>query len=344
MNQPIRRAGVIGAGVMGSGIAAHLANAGVEVILLDIVPPNLTDAEKKDRSARNRFAAGGLEKAVKSKPAAFFHKSNARLVSVGNTEDDLGKMEACDLVIEAVLERLDVKQALFEKLEKICKPGTLIASNTSGLRIHDMVQGRGDSFKKNFLVMHFFNPVRYMKLLELVAGPETSPAAMERVRRFGEDQLGKGIVFGKDTPNFVGNRIGVHAMMTTIHLMLEDDLAPEDVDNITGSPMGHPKSASFRTADLVGLDTFIHVASNCYASLPNDEERKVFEVPAFIKTMAERTRSSSGTRPRRASTRRTRTPSSPSTPRPSTTARRAATKPSSRSPRRSRRSRTRRRA
>ncbi|MGZ3417714.1 MAG: 3-hydroxyacyl-CoA dehydrogenase/enoyl-CoA hydratase family protein [Polyangiales bacterium] len=288
MNQPIRRAGVIGAGVMGSGIAAHLANAGVEVILLDIVPPNLTDAEKNDRNARNRFAAGGLEKAVKSRPAAFFHKGNARLVSVGNTEDDLGKMESCDLVIEAVLERLDVKQALFTKLEAIVKPGTIIASNTSGLRIHDMVQGRGDTFKKNFLVMHFFNPVRYMKLLELVAGPETSKEALERIHRFGEDQLGKGIVYGKDTPNFVGNRIGVHAMMTTIHLMLEDDLTPEDVDNITGTPMGHPKSASFRTADLVGLDTFVHVASNCYTSLPNDEERKVFEVPAFIKAMVDK--------------------------------------------------------
>lgn len=288
MNQPIRRAGVIGAGVMGSGIAAHLANAGVEVILLDIVPPNLTDAEKKDRSARNRFAAGGLDKAIKSRPAAFFHKSNARLVSVGNTEDDLGKMESCDLVIEAVLERLDVKQALFEKLEKICKPGTIIASNTSGLRIAEMVKGRGDSFRKNFLVMHFFNPVRYMKLLELVAGPETDPQALERVRRFGEDQLGKGIVFGKDTPNFIGNRIGVHAMMSTIHMMIEEGLAPEDVDNITGIPMGHPKSASFRTADMVGLDTFAHVAANCYSSLPNDEEREVFQLPAFIKGMIDK--------------------------------------------------------
>jgi 3-hydroxyacyl-CoA dehydrogenase len=288
MNQPIKRVGVIGAGVMGAGIAAHLANAGVEVILLDIVPPNLTDAEKQDRSARNRFSAGGLEKAVKSRPAAFFHKSNARLVSVGNTEDDLGKMEACDLVIEAVLEKLDVKQALFTKLEKIVKPTTIVASNTSGLRIHDMMQGRSEQFRKNFLVMHFFNPVRYMKLLELVAGPDTDPKTLDRVRRFGEDQLGKGIVFGKDTPNFIGNRIGAHAMMATMHMMLEDGLTPEDVDNITGIPMGHPKSASFRTADLVGLDTFAHVASNCYASLPNDEDRKVFELPAFVKTMVEK--------------------------------------------------------
>jgi len=288
MNQPIRRAGVIGAGVMGSGIAAHLANAGVEVILLDIVPPNLTEAEKNDRAARNRFAAGGLDKALKSRPAAFFHKSNARLVSVGNTEDDLGKMETCDLVIEAVLERLDVKVPLFEKLEKICKPGTIVASNTSGLRIAEMVKGRGEEFRKNFLVMHFFNPVRYMKLLELVAGPDTDPRALERIRRFGEDQLGKGIVFGKDTPNFIGNRIGAHAMMATMHMMLEDGLSPEDVDNITGVPMGHPKSASFRTADMVGLDTFAHVAANCYASLPDDEERDVFQLPAFVKQMTEK--------------------------------------------------------
>jgi 3-hydroxyacyl-CoA dehydrogenase len=288
MNQPIRRAGVIGAGVMGSGIAAHLANAGVEVILLDIVPPSLTDAEKKDRAARNRFSAGGLDKALKSRPAAFFHKSNAKLVTVGNTEDDLGKMEACDLVIEAVLEKLDVKQALFTKLEKIVKPTTIVASNTSGLRIANMMEGRSEQFRKNFLVMHFFNPVRYMKLLELVAGPDTDPKTLERVKKFGEDQLGKGIVFGKDTPNFIGNRIGAHAMMATMHMMLEDGLSPEDVDNITGIPMGHPKSASFRTADLVGLDTFAHVASNCYSSLPNDEDRNVFEIPAFVKAMVEK--------------------------------------------------------
>jgi 3-hydroxyacyl-CoA dehydrogenase len=288
MSKPIRRVGVIGAGVMGSGIAAHLANAGIPVILLDIVPPNLTDAEKSDPKARNRFAAGGLEKALKARPAAFFHKSGSKLVTVGNTDDDLGKLADCDLVVEAILERLDLKQALFTKLEAILKPDAVVASNTSGLRIVDMMQGRGEGFRKRFLVMHFFNPVRYMKLLELVAGPETDPAVFERVRKFGEDALGKGIVVGKDTPNFVGNRIGVHAMMSTIHLMLEEGLTPEDVDAITGAPMAHPKSASFRTADMVGLDTFVHVANNCYASLVDDEERKVFEVPAFIKTMAEK--------------------------------------------------------
>ena len=288
MYKPIRRAGVIGAGVMGSGIAAHFANAGVEVVLLDIVPPNLTEAEKTDRSARNRFAAGGLEKAVKGRPAAFFHTSAARLVTVGNTEDDLGLLASCDLVVEAIIERMDMKRALFEKLEKVVKADCVVASNTSGLQIAAMMEGRGEQFRKNFLVMHFFNPVRYMKLLELVVGPETDPAVFERVRRFGGDSLGKGIVVGKDTPNFVGNRIGIQAMMATIHLMLEDGLSPEDVDAITGPAMGHPKSASFRTADMVGLDTFAHVADNCFSSLPNDPERKTFEVPAFIRAMVEK--------------------------------------------------------
>ncbi|MBK8218081.1 MAG: 3-hydroxyacyl-CoA dehydrogenase/enoyl-CoA hydratase family protein [Myxococcales bacterium] len=288
MNKPIRRACVIGAGVMGQGIAAHFANAGIEVLLLDIVPPDLKDADKAPKAARNAFAAGGLDKALKARPAAFFHKQNARLVSVGNTEDDLAKVSTCDLVIEAVLERIDVKQALLEKLEKLVPPHAIVASNTSGLRIVDMLKGRSDAFKKRFLVMHFFNPVRYMKLLEIVWGPDTDPGVVSFVKKFGEDVLGKGVVFGKDTPNFVGNRIGVHAMMSTIHQMLEDGLTPEDVDNVTGTPMGHPKSASFRTADLVGLDTFAHVADNCFKALENDEDRKIFEVPAFVRTMVEK--------------------------------------------------------
>ena len=288
MTTPIRRAAVIGAGVMGSGIAAHFANAGIEVLLLDIVPPSLTDAEKKDARARNRFAAGGLEKALKARPAAFFHKANARLVSIGNTEDDLAKVASCDLVIEAIIEKLEHKQALFEKLEKVISPTCVVASNTSGLRIVDMLQKRSDSFKKRFLVMHFFNPVRYMKLLELVVGPETDPKVIADIERFGKDVLGKGVVFGKDTPNFVGNRIGAHAMMATIHQMLADGLAPEDVDAITGLAMAHPKSASFRTADLVGLDTFTHVADNCYTSLTSDEDRDVFKVPDYIRAMVEK--------------------------------------------------------
>ena len=286
MAKAIRRVAVLGSGVMGSGIAAHMANAGLEVLLLDIVPKDT--AKDAPKAKRDAIAAGALAATLKARPAAFFHPSSAKLVKVGNLEDDLEKAGQCDLIVEAIIERLDIKRALFDRLEKVVQPHTIVASNTSGLRIHDMVQGRSEQFKKNFLVMHFFNPVRYMKLLELVAGPDTDPAAMERIARFGRDVLGKGIVVGKDTPNFVGNRIGVHSMMTTIHLMLEEGLKPEDVDNITGTPMGHPRSASFGTADLVGLDTFVHVASNCYDALPNDEERKVFEVPSFIRQMVEK--------------------------------------------------------
>ena len=270
---------------MGAGIAAHLANAGLQAVLLDIVPPNLTDKEKSDPKARNKFSAGGLENAKKARPAAFFTKGNAELVEIGNTEDDLDKLKDCDLVIEAIIEKLEAKQALFTKLEKILPEHAIVASNTSGLRIHDMMQGRAEGFKKRFLVMHFFNPVRYMKLLELVVGPDTDPKTADTIAKFGRDVLGKGIVWGKDTPNFVGNRIGTHAMMGGIHQMLKDGLAPEDVDAITGTPMAHPKSASFRTADLVGLDTLLHVADNCYAALEKDEDREVFKTPEYIRNM-----------------------------------------------------------
>ncbi len=273
---------------MGSGIAAHLANAGIPVLLLDIVPPNLTEAEKTQKSARDRFASRGLEGALKAKPAAFFHKSRAALVQTGNLEDDLPRLAECDLIIEAIVEKLEIKRALFERLEPVVKPDCVVASNTSGLRIVDLVAGRSARFAANFLVMHFFNPVRYMKLLELVAGPATSAEQLRRVKVFGEQRLGKGIVLAKDTPNFVGNRIGTHAMLTGIHLMLAEGLAPEDLDAITGLPMGHPKSASFRTADMVGLDTLKHVADNCYAALGADPERETFKLPGFVSTMVER--------------------------------------------------------
>ena len=209
-----KKACVIGAGIMGQGIAAHLANARIPVLLLDIVPPKAEAGEDTASKAfRNKFSKGGLDKAVSAKPALFFSKKDVELVSVGNLEDDLDKVKDCDLVIEVVLERMDVKQQLFAKLDKVMSPGTIITSNTSGLSIAGMTEGRSAEFKKNFLVTHFFNPVRYMKLLELVAGPDTAPDTLETIRRFGEDVLGKGIVIGKDTPNFVGNRIGTHAMI-----------------------------------------------------------------------------------------------------------------------------------
>ncbi|MBT8453596.1 MAG: 3-hydroxyacyl-CoA dehydrogenase/enoyl-CoA hydratase family protein [Deltaproteobacteria bacterium] len=287
MTKPVRRAGVIGAGVMGSGIMAHFANAGVDVVMLDIVPPGLSEAEKKNPAKRNQFAAGGLKGALKAKPAAFFHPSYAKRVTVGNLEDDIELLKGCDLVIEAIIENIDIKRSLFEKLENTLDEGTVVASNTSGLRIADMLQGRGDAFRKNFLVMHFFNPVRYMKLLELVAGEETAPATMERMSVFGQDQLGKGIVIGKDTPNFVGNRIGCYSMSLTMNEMTAAGLTPEDVDAITGPPMGHPKSASFRTADMVGLDTFKHVSDNCYEALVDDPQRDVFKPPHYLVAMVE---------------------------------------------------------
>ena len=288
MAKAIRRVGVIGAGVMGSGIAAHLASAGIEAVLLDIVPPGLADAAQQPRAARSAFAIGGLEKAIKNRPALFMHKSAALLVKTGNLEDDLQLLAGCDLVVEAIPEVLKYKTDLFAKLDGLVPAHCIVASNTSGLAIHDMVKGRSETFRKNFLVMHFFNPVRYMKLLELVVGPETDPAALKRIVDFGENQLGKGVVYGKDTPNFVGNRIGTHAMLGGIHLMLEMGLQPEDVDSLTGVPMGHPKSASFRTADMVGLDTLVHVADNCFNALEGDEDRKVFSMPAFIRAMVEK--------------------------------------------------------
>lgn len=269
---------------MGSAIAAHLAGAGVKTHLLDIVPPNLTDQEKTQPKARNRFADGGLEKALKAKPAAFYDPDAARLVQTGNLEDHLDRLSECDLVIEAIIEDLGIKQKLFEKIAPKLKPDAILASNTSGLSIAKMSGVLPAQLRPQFLVLHFFNPVRYMRLLEIAPGPETRPELVERMARFGE-WLGKGIVYAKDTANFVANRIGVYAMMFTMRAMLEDGLSVEQVDKIVGRPMGRPKSAAFDTADIVGLDTFAHVAKNCEASLPNDEERGVFALPEVVQKL-----------------------------------------------------------
>jgi len=280
MNQPIRRVAVLGAGVMGSGIAAHIANAGIPVLLLDIVPPD-------GKGDRNAFAAGALKKLLKAKPAPLTHPSNLARIAIGNFDDDLAKVADTDLVIEAIIERLDIKRSLFSKLDDIIDDNTIVASNTSGLRIADMLEGRSDGFRQRFLVTHFFNPPRYMKLLELVRGADTSDAVATRVESFGRELLGKGIVYAKDTPNFIANRIGAHSLMATIHQMLESGLTPEDVDQITGVAMGHPKSATFRTSDVVGLDTLAHVVDNCHQVLTDDEDREVFALPQYIRTMIE---------------------------------------------------------
>ena len=288
MARKIERAAVLGAGVMGSGIAAHLANAGVPVLLLDIVPPDLREPEKNDPKARNRFALNGIENALNFKPAPLFYsKRFADLVTPGNFEDDFERLSECDLIIEAVVENLDIKKKLFERVEGVMKWGAIVSSNTSGLSIRAMTEGRGDAFRRNFLVTHFFNPVRFMRLLEIVRGPETEDEAVETWVQFGRDVLGKGIVFGKDTPNFVANRIGVYGLMKVIQLMVEGGYTIEEVDAIFGPPMGRPKSAAFKTCDLVGLDTFAHVTKNCYDSLPDDDERDVFVLPDFVQKMIE---------------------------------------------------------
>jgi 3-hydroxyacyl-CoA dehydrogenase len=287
---PIRRVAVLGAGVMGSGIAAHVANAGYPVLLLDIVPPDLKEGQRSVRAARDRIATTALANLGKSRPAALFAPSHARLISVGNLEDDLAAAAQCDLVIEAVVERLDIKRALYARLEPLLGPDAILASNTSGLRIADLLTGRSEGFRQRFLITHFFNPPRYMKLLELVAGPDTDPAVFARAERFGREALGKGIVRAKDTPNFIANRIGAHAMMTAIHVMLERKLAPEDIDALTGEAMGHPKSATFRTGDVVGLDTLAHVVDNCHQVLTSDEEREVFALPSYVRAMLEQKR------------------------------------------------------
>ncbi len=281
MAERIQTAGVIGAGVMGSAIAAHFAGAGIRTHLLDIVPPNLKPDETTDPRARNRFADGGLEKALKAKPAAFFTPEAARLVTTGNLEDHLPRLAECDLIVEAVVEDLEIKRKLFEKIAPYVRPNAILASNTSGLSIASMAEVLPRELKSRFLVLHFFNPVRYMRLLELAKAPETDPAVMARMTEFGEF-LGKGVIDAKDTPNFVANRIGVYSLMLTMHQMLEAGLSLEAVDKITGKPLGRPSSAAFGTADLVGIDTLVHVAKNCFDSLTEDEARSTFEVPRFV--------------------------------------------------------------
>jgi 3-hydroxyacyl-CoA dehydrogenase len=290
----IRRVAVLGAGVMGSGIAAHLANAGIPCLMLDIVPPRLAEEDRKkgldekSPAFRNRFAAKGLEGIRKSRPALLYSSRDLGLISVGNFEDDLPKAAECDWIIEVVTENLEIKRALYDKIEKLWKPGTVVTSNTSGIAISQMMEGRGKEFRRHFLVTHFFNPVRYMKLLELVAGEDTDPEILRGMAEAGERRLGKGIVYGKDTPNFIGNRIGVFAMMVAMHAMVADGLSIEEVDKILGPAMGRPKSAAFGTADLVGLDTLLHVSDNVYKNLPADPARETFLPPPFVKEMVQR--------------------------------------------------------
>lgn len=282
---PIRRAAVLGAGVMGRGIAAHLAGVGIEVLMLDIVPPG---EESDDPAARNRFAANGLKAALKNKPALFYDKDDARWITIGNFEDDLDKVADVDWIIEVVKEDLSIKRALFERLDAIRAPGTLISSNTSGLPLAELIEGHSDDFKQHFIITHFFNPVRYMKLLELVSGPETADGLVARFATFARETLGKGVVYAKDSPAFVANRVGTFSMMYTVHRALAGEHSPELVDAVFGAPMGRPKSAVFRTADVVGLDTLALVSKHLYEDLPNDGMRDYFKVPGPLQTLIEK--------------------------------------------------------
>ena len=289
MTQRIRRAAVLGAGVMGSGIAGQLANAGIPVLLLDMVPPKPGPGEDASTKAfRNKFALGAIANLKKQKPAPLYSAAALDLIEIGNFDDDFARLADCDWVVEVVKEDLAVKQALFAKVEKVLKPGAVISSNTSGLSVKGMLEGRQAPFRQSFLVTHFFNPVRYMKLLELVAGEETKPEVLQRIAQFGEEVLGKGIVYAKDSTNFIANRIGVYGMMRTLHLMVETGFTVEQVDKIFGPALGRPKSAVFRTADIVGLDTFLHVAKNCFDTLVKDEARDTFRAPAFLEEMVKK--------------------------------------------------------
>ena len=284
---------MIGSGIMGSGIACHFANIGVEVLLLDIVPRELNDAEKakgktlEDAVVRNRLVNDNLKASLKSKPSPIYHQDFAKRIETGNLEDDLKKVAHVDWIIEVVVERLDIKQKVFEQIEKHRKPGTLITSNTSGIPIGFMNKGRSEDFRKHFAVTHFFNPPRYLKLFEVVPGPDCDPAVTDFLMNYGEKFLGKTSVLAKDTPAFIGNRIGIFGIQSLFHMVKDLGMTVEEVDKLTGPVIGRPKSATFRTVDVVGLDTLVHVANGIYENCPNDEAHELFKLPDFINTMME---------------------------------------------------------
>lgn len=289
----INKVAVLGSGVMGSGIACHFANVGVEVLLLDIVPRELNAKEEaagktlEDKAVRNRIVNDSLTACIKSKPAPLYSKRFASRISTGNFDDDLNRIAECDWVIEVVIERLDIKQQVFEKVEQFRRPGTLITSNTSGIPIHMMLEGRSDDFKKNFCGSHFFNPPRYLKLLEIIPTPETDPAVVDFLMDYGDVYLGKSTVLCKDTPAFIANRVGVYSIQALFHLVEEMGLTVTEVDKMTGPILGRPKSATFRTCDVVGLDTLIHVANGLKDNCPNDEAKHLFEIPGYLAKMVE---------------------------------------------------------
>ena len=282
-NRAIRKVAVLGSGVMGSGIALHLANIGLEVLLLDIVPFDLTDEQKKDPKMRNKLVNDMLAAALKSKPAQAYSPESAKRVSTGNFDDDMSKIKDCDWIIEVVVERLDIKQQVFEKIEKNYTPGTLVTSNTSGIPIHLLEEGRSEVFKKNFCGTHFFNPPRYLRLLEIIPTPSTDKSVVDFLMHYGDVFLGKETVLCKDTPAFIANRVGVYAMAKVFQLTQELGLTIEDVDALTGPAIGRPKTGTFKLSDLVGNDTGTKVMMGIKENCPNDEQASAFIVPNYVK-------------------------------------------------------------
>lgn len=288
MKRSIRKVAVLGSGVMGSAIACHFANIGCEVILLDIVPKELTEEEKakgltlESKAVRNRIAQSSFDRSIKSSPAPLMSKKFASRIKLGNFDDDMAKIKDYDWTIEVVVENLEIKKKVYEQVEKFRKPGTLITSNTSGIPIHLMAEGRSDDFKKHFAGTHFFNPPRYLKLFEVIPTKDTDPEITQFLLHYGDLYLGKTSVLCKDTPAFIGNRVGVWGLLKVIDSMRKFDLNVDEIDKLTGPVIGRPKSATFRTSDLVGLDTLVKVANNLYAGLPNDEGREMFKLPEVV--------------------------------------------------------------
>ena len=293
MTRRIKKVAIIGSGIMGSGIACHFANIGVEVLLLDIVPRELNDKEKakgltlEDKVVRNRLVNDALTASLKSKPSPIYNQKFANRITTGNLEDDIAKVADVDWIMEVVVERLDIKKIVFEKLEKYRTPGTLITSNTSGIPIKFMNEGRSEDFQKHFAVTHFFNPPRYLKLFEVVPGPNCKQDVTDFLMMYGDKFLGKTSVLAKDTPAFIGNRIGIFSIMNLFHIVQEMGLTIEEVDKLSGPVIGRPKSATFRTIDVVGLDTLVHTANGVKDNCPEDEMRAEFEIPEFVNTMME---------------------------------------------------------
>lgn len=288
MKRTIKKVAVLGSGIMGSGIACHFANIGVPVLLLDIVPFDLTEEEKSNPAARNRIVNGALKAATKSKLNPLYHKSFVNRIETGNFDDDLEKIKDCDLIIEAIIERLDIKQGLFEKVEKYRKQGSVVASNTSGIPIHMMNEGRSEDFNKNFLGLHFFNPPRYLRLLEVIPTPLTDPEVTDFMMHFGDLHLGKRTVECKDTPAFIANRVGIFALLKVLELVKELGLTVEETDKLTGPASGKPKTGTFRLSDLIGADTTLKVKEGLANNLPNDEAHDLFAAPSVIEQTVEK--------------------------------------------------------